>query len=280
MPGDSGNIKVQFNPMNKPGRFNRSIIVSATGNPSSQVIRLLGEIIPREKTPEELYPREIGPLRLRSNHISFGSVIPESFITDSLEVINLSGEDLDVSFSGIPQNVTISAVPRLLKSGEKGLFIASFDAGLLNDWGVVTSNFRVLINGMSESRNIIYISANIQEDFSTLSDEEKERAPVINFKNQVFDFGQIKHGESVEHDFVFENAGKTDLVIRRVRSGCGCTAIKPEKTLLKPGEISSIKAVFNSRGFNGRQTKGITVISNAPSSPNIVLRITGEVLAE
>ncbi len=280
LPGDSGTIKLQFNPENKPGRFNRSIVVSATGNPSSKVIRLLGEIIPREKRPVELYPREIGSLRLRSGHISFGSVIPGSFNSDSLEVINLSDDHLHLSFSNIPEHVTISAVPQKLKPGEKGLLMTSYDAGQLNEWGVVTNHFRILINGLSEDRNIIYISANIQEDFSTLSNEAKERAPVISFEETVFNFGKIKQGESIDHDFVFSNTGESDLIIRRIRSGCGCTAIEPQKTLLKPGETSSIKTVFNSGGFSGRQSKGITVISNDPFSPNIVLRVTGEVLTE
>lgn len=280
MPGDSGAITLEFNPVNMPGRFNRNIIVSATGNPSSASLRLLGEVIPREKTPEELYPREIGLLRLRSNHISFGNLSPGSVKTDSLQVINLSDRDLDISFSGIPGNLTVEAVPRILKPGDKGVLRATWDGGQTDEWGVITRHFRVVVNGEARGSNIIYSSANIQEDFSGMSKQEMLDAPSIEFDSRVFDFGKIVHGESIEHDFVFTNTGRSDLIIRRVRAGCGCTAIEPLKTLLKPGESSAIKAVFSSRGFRGKQNKGISVISNDPSSPHIVLRITGEVIAE
>jgi hypothetical protein len=280
MKGETGSITVEFNPVNMPGRFNRSIIVNSNGRPSATTLRLLGEVIPREKTPAELYPQEIGSLRLRSNHISFGQVSPGSKRIDTLEIINLSEESLGLTFAGIPRHITITAIPGILKPGEEGVFVATYDASEIDDWGTITHNFRVLVNGMSHGRNIIYLSANIQEDFSLITDEERKQAAKINFDNRVFDFGKLKHGETVEHDFMFTNSGLSDLVIRRVRSGCGCTAIEPQKTLLKPGESSSIKAVFSSKGFRGRQNKGITVITNDPASPNIVLRITGEVVAE
>jgi len=279
-PGETGAVTVEFNPRNMPGRFNRTITLSATGNPSSVTLRLLGEVIPREKTPEELYPHQTGLLGMRSNHISFGYVTPGSVKTDSMEVINLSKEDIDLAFTGIPGHVTLEAVPQMLKPGERGVLKASWDAGRIEDWGVVTHHFRLLVNGNSPARNIVYLSANIQEDFSEMSDEEKENAPAIFFDDRVFNFGTLRHGKSVEHTFVFTNKGSSDLIIRSVRSGCGCTAIEPQKTLLKPGESGSIKAVFNSRGFRGRQNRGITVISNDPANPSIVLRITGEVVSE
>ncbi len=279
-PGETGKVTVEFNPQNMPGKFNRTITLSATGDPSSATLRLLGEVIPREKTPEELYPHQTGLLRMRSNHISFGYVTPGSLKTDSIDVINLSAEAIDLAFTGIPGHITPEAVPQMLKPGERGVLKASWDAGRIEDWGVVTHHFRLLINGNSPPGNILYLSANIREDFSGMSDEEKENAPSIFFDDRVFNFGTLRHGKSVEHKFVFTNNGKSDLIIRSVRSGCGCTAIEPHKRLLKPGESGTIKAVFNSRGFRGRQNRGITVISNDPANPSIVLRITGEVISE
>jgi hypothetical protein len=90
MPGDSGIVSVGYDPINKPGKFNRSITVSSTGNPPSVILRLLGDINPREKAPRELYPVEMGLLRLKSDHIIFGTISPESFHTDTMPVINLS----------------------------------------------------------------------------------------------------------------------------------------------------------------------------------------------
>lgn len=278
VPGAAGSVTVEFNPQNMHGKFNRVVTVNSTGSPPTTVLRLLGEVIPRERTPEELFPREIGQLRLRSNHISLGTVHPGHTKADSVEMINLSEETLELSLTLAPSHLTAKITPQKLQPGEKGYITASFDAGVLDDWGVVTSNVRIRVNDATPPGNVLYISANIQEDFSVMTEDEKKNAPSIEFSERVFDFGSLKHGESVEHDFTFTNTGGSELIIRKVRSGCGCTAIEPQKTLLTAGESSSVKAVFNSRGFRGKQNKGITVISNDPEKPSILLRITGEVI--
>jgi hypothetical protein len=60
--------------------------------------------------------------------------------------------------------------------------------------------------------------------------------------------------------------------------------VKPEKTIIPPGESSSIKAIFNSRGYKGKQHKTITVINNVPGrnevgldNYRVLLRIIGDV---
>ena len=83
--------------------------------------------------------------------------------------------------------------------------------------------------------------------------------------------------EVITHTYIITNEGKSDLVIRKVKASCGCTAIEPEKTVIAPGEKTSIKAIFNSRGKSGRQNKSITVITNDPLASNILLRIQGTV---
>ncbi len=280
MPGDSGIVTVEFNPVNMPGRFNRLITVSATGSPSTVSLRLLGEVIPAVKTTEEMFPHQIGSLRLRSNHIPLGRVSPGEVVLDSVRVINMTDDDLEISFTGVPPYASFRAVPVKLNPGEEGNIEVTFDAGSRGEWGSVTGHARVLVNGRAEGRNIIYISANVLEDFSEMTEEEQALAPSITFDERVFNFGALKQGETAEHRFLFTNTGKSELIIHAVRSGCGCTAIEPEKTLLQPGDSSTIGALFNSRGLRGRQSKSITVITNDPRNQVVVLRVTGEVVTE
>ena len=82
----------------------------------------------------------------------------------------------------------------------------------------------------------------------------------------------------MNYSFEFTNTGKSDLIIRKTKASCGCTASNPEKTLLKPGETSNINISFNSTGRTGSQHKNVTVITNDPVNFNTVLNIEGEVL--
>jgi hypothetical protein len=280
MPGESGRVSLEYDPEHKPGKFNRRIILSSNGNPPATDLRLLGEVEPRERTPDELFPREIGKLRLKSNHILMGRIPRGQVKTDSMQIINLSGEELAITFSHIPVHISARAVPPLLKRGETGFLIVSYNSNQSDEWGMSTHNFRLMVNGVSPERNIVYVSADIQEDFSHLTGDDRAKAPVITFDGRVFDFGRISQGQTVEHHFNFTNQGQSDLIIRAVRAGCGCTTSEPLKLRLAPGEASSIRAVFNPAGFRGMQNRAITVISNDPASPSLVLRITGEITTD
>jgi hypothetical protein len=77
----------------------------------------------------------------------------------------------------------------------------------------------------------------------------------------------MKQGEKKDHTFNLTNDGKSELIIRNVRSSCGCTAVAPSKKVIAPGESVPIKVTFDSRGKRGRQSKSITVITNDPKKP-------------
>jgi len=104
--------------------------------------------------------------------------------------------------------------------------------------------------------------------------------PKISVKPMEHDFGDITYGETVTHDFIALNTGGDLLIIKDVRASCGCTAVKPEKTELKPGESTNIKVQFNSTGREGKQSKHVYVSSNDPDNPEIRLSFTGNVVKE
>jgi len=95
--------------------------------------------------------------------------------------------------------------------------------------------------------------------------------------DSIYNFGKIKEGDKVDHDFIFINTGKKSLVFPEdPQASCGCTVPKrPEKPVL-PGDTGFIKVVFNSTGKRDHVVKTVRVFSNAyPSFPQLVL--TGDV---
>lgn len=99
---------------------------------------------------------------------------------------------------------------------------------------------------------------------------------VLEVASDSYDFGEIKEGEKVEHEFTFTNTGNEPLIISKVQASCGCTTPEYSKNPIAPGEEGKVKVVFNSAGQAGKQHKVITVTSNA-ASPNTLLHLRGEV---
>jgi hypothetical protein len=90
----------------------------------------------------------------------------------------------------------------------------------------------------------------------------------IQFETTEHDFGTIPEKGDGTFAFVFKNTGKEPLILKNVRSSCGCTVPEWPKEPIK-------KVSYNTR-ITGSFTKSITVYSNAEGDP-VVLRIKGKV---
>jgi len=103
----------------------------------------------------------------------------------------------------------------------------------------------------------------------------KPAAPVA-WKAEVYDFGDIKKGTPVSHDFTFTNTTKQTVLITNVKASCGCTATDYTKTPIKPGETAYVKATYNAAA-PGAFSKTVTVTLNENETPK-VLTIKGKVV--
>jgi hypothetical protein len=283
-PGKSGYVKATYDPKNRPGKFNKSVTVTINGTPRTSVLRITGNVTPREKTIEDFYPKVYGELRLETSHIAFVKIKNTEKETESIGIVNMSDKPVTVDFSNVPDHIDIKAEPKTLqgkkegeKHGEKGKIMVDYNAKAKNDYGFVIDRVYLKINGEKNYKNRLSVSATIEEDFTHLTEEELAKAPVIEFDNTTHDFGNIEQKQKVTTKFEFKNTGKSDLVIRKIKASCGCTATKPEKDIIKPGESSFIKVTFSSGGRRGKQRKTITVIANDPKQPSTRLKIEGTV---
>lgn len=274
-PGEKGFIKVSYNPEGRPGVFHKTISVST--NAGNAVLRISGVAEPRPKTVAELYPRQIGPIRARTNHISFPSIRQNQVLTDSMEIINDSRSAVRLSFRTPPAHLKVKVEPAVLKAGQKGTIVITYDASKVNSFGFVIHRIYLEVNGKSDYNNSIGVTATIEEDFSSLSPEELSSAPIISFNTMSHDFGNIRQGQRVEYEFIVQNMGKRDLIFRDITTYCECTVVSPAKKVIGPGEKIPLKVVFDSHGRRGRQNKSVTIISNDPRRPTSILRISSNV---
>lgn len=100
---------------------------------------------------------------------------------------------------------------------------------------------------------------------------------VASVDNLVHDFGKIKQGVPVTHEFTFVNTGTVPMIITNAQPSCGCTVPSWTREPIPAGGSGTVKATFNAAGA-GLFDKTITVTANVESGV-IQLRIRGEVLA-
>lgn len=277
-PGQKGYIKATFDPKNRPGPFNKSITVTANTNPSISILRIKGNVSARVKTVQDSFPRQMDGLRLTNNHLAFTKVKNNEIKEATHEVYNDTDSVMTVTFRRMPSHLNLKLVPEKIAPKSRAKIVAVYDASKKRDWGFVTDYLDVLINGKFNPRNRLTVSANIIENFGLLSKQQLANAPKLVLEEKVFNFGELTQGEKAEHSFLLKNTGKSDLLIRKTKASCGCTAIAPQSKIIKAGESTELKVIFNSRGKRGRQNKRITIITNAPTTSSVNLRVMGNVI--
>jgi hypothetical protein len=278
LPGKKGVVKATYNPAGRPGPFNKSITVTSNAENATVVLIIKGSVTPKPRTIEDDYPMQIGGIRLKTNHLAFIKVFNHQIKTDSVQIVNTSTENIKLTFSSIPEHLAVKAVPAELKPNQKGNIVVTYDGNKQKEWGFVMDRIDIALNGKSDPNNRLSVSATIEEDFSQLTPEQKAKAPKANFKTKDFDFGTCNEGDIKNFDFELANDGKSDLIIRKVKASCGCTAVNPTDMVIKPGKTTTIKTSFNSSGKPGKQNKTVTVITNDPDNANVTLRISGDVI--
>jgi hypothetical protein len=101
--------------------------------------------------------------------------------------------------------------------------------------------------------------------------------PRIKFKELVRDFGKVKQGEILSHEFVFTNEGDATLVIKKVSTSCGCTAALASDEKLAPSKQGKIDVKFDTRGYGDRVSKYIFVDSNDPGNTRVQLEVSADI---
>ena len=118
----------------------------------------------------------------------------------------------------------------------------------------------------------------IADDAGSQMEMALKDSTTVQLIDSVYNFGNIKQGQSVSFNFKFKNTGKKALVVTNASASCGCTVPEKPQRPIMPGQTSFIKVVFNSTGKSGHQEKNVTVSANTnPSFPTI--KLMGEVQA-
>ena len=276
--GKSGYIKVSFDPKNRPGPFNKSITVSSNAIHSQKKLIIKGSVKERIKTMDDKYRYTMEGLKLKSNHIAMTKVFNTDKKTEILYIFNPTDKKISMQFDRIPSHISLDKTKITVNPKQKAQVKITYDALKKKDWGFVTDRILVIVNNKRDPKNRITVSADIQEDFSKLTETQLKQAPKAVFGNSIFNFGEINEGEIRNYKFTFKNEGKSDLVIRKLKSSCGCAIAKMDSKTIKAGQSSVINVTFNSKGKTGKQLKTITVITNDPRKYQTTLRVKGNIL--
>lgn len=277
LPGQTGFIKAEYNPINRPGVFEKTLTVTANTEPPTTILKIKGMVSPKPKLNE--YADTIGYLRMPSRVLNFGNITTKEPVSKDFKIYNDGKTPIVFSNpSQLPKFLRVEFVPSPLPPKSTGMIKITYDAKLKNDFGLTSDALIIPTNDEKQPKKILSVTATITEHFPEMSPEQLENAPKIEFDKVSYDFGDMKEGSVASCEFLFTNKGKDDLIIRKVKGGCTCLAASASRNLLKPGESSRVKVSYNTRNRNGKESKSVVVFSNDPTNSSQVLTVQGNIL--
>ncbi len=100
--------------------------------------------------------------------------------------------------------------------------------------------------------------------------------PIAKVDEDTHDFGPGWVGPPLKHSFKITNTGDAPLEITRVKPSCGCTVAGDYPKTLAPGATGEFPFSMASSKLRGHFEKMITVSSNDPVTPELRLKLKGE----
>lgn len=269
-PGESGNIKVSYDPRNRPGSFTKSITVNSNAANSVVSLTIRGNVTRKPASPYDRYKHQVGSVKIFSNSINLGNIKNTQQIERKLAIVNIADQPATLTATTSTPAIQVTVSSPNLKKGEVGHLLVKYDASKRNDWGFVSDQIQLKTNNQDEGT--VSVSANISEDFSAY-EGNFEKAPVITLTETEAVLENIPSNSTNTHEFYIQNSGKSDLIIRKIKTSDEETSVAMSKMTVKPGK--KVKATITYPTGNApKTTKIIQLTTNDPQHAVITYKLT------
>jgi len=271
-PGKKGSIKVRFQcfPMASP--FNKTIIVESNTEPSNSFLEIKGKCVDKDKTLEEKYTFKSGKLLFDNNHAAFDKVYSnQSNKQRFLGMYNKSNDTIWITGFATPDHISCLAMPAVLNPGEAGSLLVIYDGTKNKKYGEQFDRIKMHTNDPEMPDKLLFVSSELMEYF----DSTTSGNATIFIKEKSYEFGKVKPGDIKKHSFTIQNKGTDTLIIREIKTSCGCTVAKLADSKIPPGKSTKLDVEYNTLGaVKGVNNKPITIISTDRKNPSVNIGVS------
>jgi len=264
-PGQTGSIKVTYNPNGRPGRFQKTVTVTSNATEPTTKVYIKGEVIPKPAKPVNKYTIEVGALNMKEKVLNLGTIYKGQNKNGELEIANLKQEEhtVDLATNAADSYMIHQVTLPTIKPNETGKFIFAIETAKNNLYGPIEAYAYVVVDGKKEISDAykLTIKANIVEDFSGMTVEDKQQAPIIEVQSEYSGI-KIPAGKVQKVIIPIKNSGVNPLEIRRAYSTDSHLTMKAPKAI-KSGKKGALTVDINTKDLEANPyEREIVIISN------------------
>jgi hypothetical protein len=268
--GESGKIRVSFDPSSSAGYFTKLIVVKGNLQGTQDSLYLDGVSIPYPSNPERAYPAKLEGLGFRLKKINMGEVFDNEPKIKYVEFFNFGEELLEKeAFKAVtPPYITIEQVQKFIRPQERGIIMIRYESSFRKgDLGFYEDEVQVKWDNTSGSEIKLEIIADLFEYFPPVPKSELKDLAQLSISPKEIDLREISSKSVVRKTVTLSNKGGSTLEIRKIQGNCDCLIIEAPKDALAPGESMELTLIFDPIGRKGIDQRNIYIFSNDPVNP-------------
>ena len=121
-PGEKTTVKVTFDPANRPGAFTKELGVYSSERKKVATLTIRGNVTPRMKSTEELYPVDAGGgLRLSTTLNAFSYIRPGQQVQSAIGYANTSGKTIRLELRPLESSGLLMVTAARDRTGRTGI---------------------------------------------------------------------------------------------------------------------------------------------------------------
>lgn len=278
-PGDTAVISFTYNPLGRPGKFDKTIRVYM-GPYDTQLIHLRGNVLGTPESLSVIYPVEMGPLRLTEPAMNAGEINFGNSTQLFLNAYNTSTDSVTPGCIIKDKALSVEMTPQKAGPGDIVTFSFYYNSRLKGEVGnieIPVTLIADMADPFSESRTIPF-RLTVLPPVNTLSAEEREKAPSIFISPSTLEAGIITNPEAIRSfSFNILNEGKSPLRIERSVAPDNIKIHRYPVTL-RPNKSGKLEGKFDLSSLpEGPFKIPIQIHSTDPVTPVTIIYITGEI---
>ena len=303
-PGEKGTIKATYKNDEGGYPFDKNITVYFSEPKQPVILRLRGESHKKKLSLSELYTIRFGNLGFKSVDIKGGNLSQGQQRSGEILVANLGQKPLQVRFNDVSEGLSLKLSQNPIPAGSTAKITYTVTADR-NHWGKNYYYATLVVDGkvqkavvvpskeqardaagaealvadpnpeLGAGKSRIGIYTVTKEDFSSLTKEQRDAAPVPVATESTYSFGKVKVGTKVKGSFDISNQGKSTFKVYKVDSESSKLVAEPFKDIA-PGSKGRLEVTLDTSGFpKGECLVILTLTTNAPLRPIMNLFLTG-----
>lgn len=277
-PGERTQIEVSYDPLGRPGTFDRKLHVYGSNRERLGVLTIHGMVTPRERSIEELYPIEVGEgVRLNTTHCTFTYIYVGRSISSAISLVNHSDKRHTIALQPRQESGLLKVdVPATLQAGERSAINFSYEIPASKPrYGSISDVLEVWVDGVKSEKVILVHGVAIDPPNKAL----KDRAPKVEVSEIIVKFGTVKHSEAPHtRRLTLRNAGSSELILQAAECRAPFACRFPVGVRLKAGEeLEGEITLSPHEGEYGFLSGQLLLVTNDPERPARRIRINATV---